>query len=208
MSPILLHNDGIGQTYNLFTPLPEQKCRLPTTNDHTHLQSALIMSKVMRGEGRQFMDLLLNGNSTGALGYAICKNIQGVKLRAVHLHCRPKWCANDAQVQIAQLPAERTGGSSNFSTATSSTSDKFNLTWQVVDEVSYERGILPTNRDRSSSTCRAGEPLGTNSAPTAAWEGEEQTHTLQHNAGTCAVTVKAPQFALGFFENQDSYRPR
>ncbi|KIO19384.1 hypothetical protein M407DRAFT_246176 [Tulasnella calospora MUT 4182] len=66
-----------------------------------------------------------------------------------------------------------------FSSATVSTADKFNLTW-------------------------ASQTMGDQFGPDGRLQGEEQTQTVQCNAGTCTVTVKAPQFALVFLDNQDS----
>ncbi|KAG8913875.1 hypothetical protein FRC00_001394, partial [Tulasnella sp. 408] len=64
MSQILLHNGGVGQTYNLFTPPPNNISTFRQWTTTPPYYSALIMGGVMEEEGSQVMDLPLSGNST------------------------------------------------------------------------------------------------------------------------------------------------
>ncbi|KAG9021552.1 hypothetical protein FS837_007172 [Tulasnella sp. UAMH 9824] len=179
MSQILLHNGGVGQTYNLFTPPPNNMSTFRQWTTTPPYYSALIMSEVMEEEGSQVMDLLLNGNSTLTPGYAVYKNGQPIKLALFNYITDPSG-ANDAQFNFpSSQPSVRV---KYFSTSTGSTADKFNLTW-------------------------AGQTMGDQFGSDGRLQGEEQTQTIQCNAGNCAVTVKAPQFALVFLDNQDSIDP-
>jgi hypothetical protein len=128
MSQILLHNGGVGQTYNLFTPPPNNMSTFRGWTTTPPYYSALIMSEVMEEEGSQVMDLLLGGNSTHTPGYAVYKDGQPIKLALFNYITDPSG-NNDAQFNFpSSQPSVRV---KYFSTATGSTADKFNLTWYV-----------------------------------------------------------------------------
>ncbi|KAG8899841.1 hypothetical protein FRC00_000841, partial [Tulasnella sp. 408] len=163
----------------LFTPPPNNMSTFRQWTTTPPYYSALIMSEVMEEEGSQVMDLLLNGNSTHTPGYAVYKDGQPIKLALFNYITDPSG-ANGAQFNFpSSQPAVRV---KYFSTATGSTADKFNLTW-------------------------AGQTMGDQFGSDGRLQGQEQTQTVQCNAGSCSVTVKAPQFALVFLDNQDSIDP-
>lgn len=54
---------------------------------------------------------------------------------------------------------------------------------------------------------RAGQTMGDQFGSDGRLQGQEQTDTVQCTGGTCTVTVKAPQFALVFLDNQDAIDP-
>ncbi|KAG8903391.1 hypothetical protein FRC01_009212, partial [Tulasnella sp. 417] len=126
------------------------------------------------------MDLLLGGNSTHTPGYAVYKDGQPIKLALFNYITDPSG-NNDAQFNFpSSQPSVRV---KYFSTATDSTADK----------VQPHPGRPNHGRPIRLSDGRL--------------QGAEQTQTVQCNPGTCSVTVKAPQFALVFLDNQDSIDP-
>ncbi|KAG8985974.1 hypothetical protein FRB90_004327 [Tulasnella sp. 427] len=179
ISQILLHNGGVGQTYNLFTPPPNNMSSFRQWTTSSPYYSALVMSEVMQEEGSQVMDLLLNNNSTNTPGYAVYKNGQPIKLALFNYVTDPSG-ANDAQFNFpSSQPSVQV---KYFSSSTGSTADKFNLTW-------------------------AGQSLGDQFGSDGRLQGQEQTQTIQCNGGTCTVPVKAPQFALVYLDNQSAIDP-
>ncbi|KIO19619.1 glycoside hydrolase family 79 protein, partial [Tulasnella calospora MUT 4182] len=95
VSQIILHNGGVGQAYNLFTPPPNNQSTFRQWTTAPHYYSTLIMSEVME-DGSQVMDLLLGGNSTHTPGYAIDKGGTPIKLALFNYITDPSG-ANDAQ---------------------------------------------------------------------------------------------------------------
>ncbi|KIO17277.1 glycoside hydrolase family 79 protein [Tulasnella calospora MUT 4182] len=162
VSQIILHNGGVGQAYNLFTPPPNNQSTFRQWTTTPHYYSTLIMGEVMEEHGSQVMDLLLGGNSTHTPGYAIYKSGTPIKLALFNYIPDPSG-ANDAQF--------------NFPST------------------------------QPSVRVKAGQTMGDQFGSDGRLRGEEQTQTVQCNAGTCTVTVKAPQFALVFLDNQDTIDP-
>ncbi|KAG9032987.1 hypothetical protein FS837_002580 [Tulasnella sp. UAMH 9824] len=113
MSQILLHNGGIGQTYDLCTPPPNQHVDLLSMNDHTLYYSALIKSEVTEVEGTLRC-------------LATYKNGQPIKLTPFNYVTDPS-STNDVQFNF---PSSQSSVRVKYcSTATGSTADKFDLTW-------------------------------------------------------------------------------
>lgn len=179
IAQILLHNGGVGQTYNLFTPPPNNMSTFRQWTTSAPYYSALVMSEVMQEDGSQVMDLLLGGNSTNTPGYAIYKNGQPTKLALFNYISDPSG-AHDVQFNFPS--SQPSVIVKRFSSSTGSTADKFNLTW-------------------------AGQTMGDQFGSDGRLQGQEQTDTVQCTGGTCTVTVKAPQFALVFLDNQDAIDP-
>ncbi|KAG9013661.1 hypothetical protein FRB94_001223 [Tulasnella sp. JGI-2019a] len=185
-SQMLLHNGGVGNFYNLFSPPPANMSTFRQWTTGAPYYSTLVMSEVMSSVGSQVKDLLVNGNNSLTPAYALYKNGQPIRVALFNYVTDPSG-ANDYQAQIS-IGGGTTGQASStptsvkvkyFSSATGSSADKYNLTW-------------------------AGQTLGDQFASDGRLQGAEDIITIQCTNGICTVPVKAPQFALVLLDGIDS----
>ncbi|KAG8908254.1 Endochitinase 1 [Tulasnella sp. 403] len=181
IAQVLLHNGGVGQYYNLFTPPPGNMTSFREWTTSAPYYSALIMAEAMSEQGSQVMDLTLNGNNTNTPGYAIYRNGVPVKLALFNYITDPSG-ANDITVQVSVAGVTPSSVKVKyFDAPNQTTADKFNLTW-------------------------AGQTMGDQFTSDGRLQGQENTVVIQC-AGSCNIPVKAPQFALVFLDSNDNIDP-